>query len=524
MQITHAQQADIWSRRHEYHVLTYAETGFAPLTIHGRSMGASDDQLAEFAEQVNSRFETGSLYPRAPISVVPRALIRGMLDADSLRDHIIDFLRMNSHEIQARKIICDFRTPRVQRFVVDAIEAAIESVDGHGLEEVVILEADDSNRLPQSTGSRNAAVYVPDPLRKDAAKRLGDKHLDGTGVDTADERLFERLCKLPVHVDSYVSEWKYETDFQLTHISGLKISFEDRSSELLALTDPSEQRLFRSSMVGDTIADSGKKSRAYLMVLGLSELYTTLSTSRLFNQATSLFRNRPAGTPGAPERMSKAERLFELARKRQETWAGYRGIGEFHGGAYECDHVSPVTKTAGNLNSDILVLLQDWSSERSLEGKLDEDARDFGYTRTEPTFSNLSTLLRRHFKRELNEVYATNLFPFIKPGKMTQSIPRRDLVRAAWEFAIPEIEIVKPHLVICLGLGTFNALRRASGLRLISNLTDAGKDPMRMSGATVWSQAHTGYYGQITRNRGDAERVKRDWARMANWFFAAGPD
>ena len=38
---------------------------------------------------------------------------------------------------------------------------------------------------------------------------------------------------------------------------------------------------------------------------------------------------------------------------------------------------------------------------------------------------------------------------------------KRDFVRAANEFALPQIQIVEPKIVICLGLATFNALRRA---------------------------------------------------------------
>ena len=140
MQVTHARQEDIWPRRHEFHVLTYAEEGFAPLNIHAEPAGVTKEQLVAFAVQVNRRFETGSLHPPAPISAVPRALIRDMKDSDALRDHIADFLRANIRTMRATKLICDFRTPRVQTFVVAAINAAIGGFGGYGLDEVLILE------------------------------------------------------------------------------------------------------------------------------------------------------------------------------------------------------------------------------------------------------------------------------------------------------------------------------------------------------------------------------------------------
>jgi len=140
MRIIKKSEADIWPSRGEYHVLTYAEEGFAPLNIHAEPLGIAKRQLVAFADSVNQRFETGSLHPRAPISAVPRALVRDGQDAHALSDHIGQFLRANIQTIHASKIICDFRTPSVPAFVVAAIEAAMENADASVIQEVVIIE------------------------------------------------------------------------------------------------------------------------------------------------------------------------------------------------------------------------------------------------------------------------------------------------------------------------------------------------------------------------------------------------
>jgi len=140
MRIIKKSQTDIWPSRGDYHVLTYAEEGFAPLNIHAASLGIEKRQLVAFADSVNQRFETGSLHPRAPISAVPRALVRDGQDAHALRNHIAEFLRANIETIKASRIICDFRTPSVPAFVVAAIEAAMESDDASVIQEVVIIE------------------------------------------------------------------------------------------------------------------------------------------------------------------------------------------------------------------------------------------------------------------------------------------------------------------------------------------------------------------------------------------------
>ena len=217
--------------------------------------------------------------------------------------------------------------------------------------------------------------------------------------------------------------------------------------------------------------------------------------------------------------MSKRTELLTLSRIRKTSrWLGYSCIGDYHNGAYECDHVSPYTKAASNVDSKIFVLLQDWSSDLGLSGPLDECAKSLGYTPSEPTNQNLSRLLEKHFQVSTSQVFATNLFPFVKPGAMSERIPRADLVRAATEFAIPQVKIVNPSLVICLGLATFNAMLKACGRRSVSNITQARAAVFRLADTMVWCQAHTGALGQINRNRGGVDRVHSDWSTMSKSF------
>jgi restriction system protein len=212
--------------------------------------------------------------------------------------------------------------------------------------------------------------------------------------------------------------------------------------------------------------------------------------------------------------MNKRQRLQTLATKRQRArWPGYKGIGDYHHGAYECPYVSPYTKTAGNIDAEIMVILQDWSSDKSLRGPLDSDSITYGYTRSLPTNQNLVSLLETHFGVSLKDVYGTNLFPFIKMGHMGTNIPRHDLVRAAHEFALPQITIVRPKLVICLGHVTFNALREASGFEPVYPIAKAIQNPFNLAQTRIWCQAHTGVRGQNNRNSG-RKRVPNDWKQM----------
>ena len=99
--------------------------------------------------------------------------------------------------------------------------------------------------------------------------------------------------------------------------------------------------------------------------------------------------------------LSKAERtarLKALARTRRETdLAGlfgknaplYSHIGDFHGGVYECDDVSPWTKSGGDVDADFMIVGQDWSSYTQLEKPVNRHIVDYGFDPDFPTNRNL---------------------------------------------------------------------------------------------------------------------------------------
>lgn len=208
----------------------------------------------------------------------------------------------------------------------------------------------------------------------------------------------------------------------------------------------------------------------------------------------------------------KASRLRELAAKRKGArWEGYANIGDYHQGVYDCDFVSPYTIGACNLNAQVFVLLQDWVSDSTLTQPPNERLRTWGRIENLPTNRNLAKLLRETFGIDLIDTYATNLFPFIKPGGMSARIRQADLDRAAKEFGVPQIVTIAPSVVVCLGLQTCNAIRAAFGCRPFETIAEAIQAPFRVGRTRIWCQAHTGAFGQLNRGK---EQVLKDWARM----------
>jgi uracil-DNA glycosylase len=209
---------------------------------------------------------------------------------------------------------------------------------------------------------------------------------------------------------------------------------------------------------------------------------------------------------------------MELAQKRKRSrWNGYKCIGDYHGGDFECDYVSPYTKSAHNVDSNIMIILQDWSSDEEMSDPRDQEAmKKYGYTPSLGTNKNLIRLLNAHFGVGLNDIYATNLFPFIKPGALNAPIHRKDLVRAAQEFALPQVKIVCPKLVVCIGQNTFNAIRRSCDYEGWPKRDLAIESPFKVDRSRIWCQAHTAQLAQNTRG---VNRVSSDWKRMKDAVY-----
>jgi len=163
----------------------------------------------------------------------------------------------------------------------------------------------------------------------------------------------------------------------------------------------------------------------------------------------------------------------------------------------------------------VLIVLQDWCSSDSFNEEVCQETLGLGHTPSVRTNINLKALLAEHLGLKLQDTYATNLFPFVKPGAMNAKIPARDLLKSAHDFTLPMIEIIQPRIVICLGLDTFNSLRKASGFKKADNIAQAIESSYDYLDSQVVCQAHTGQLGRNNRNRGGVDRVTGDWARLA---------
>lgn len=193
---------------------------------------------------------------------------------------------------------------------------------------------------------------------------------------------------------------------------------------------------------------------------------------------------------------------------------GYKQVGDFHGGIFDRKrHISPWSMSSNNTETSVMLLGQDWSSERHLSQPIEKHTftKDLGYDPRLQTNKNLHRNLKTSLNLNFNDVYASNVFVFIKPGGMSSRIPNRLMDYSAKTYAIPEIEIIKPRMVICLGASAFRSLKR--NCRTMKKFTDS---PMAIENLHFTLQdimfvhaPHPGSWG--TKNAGGPLEVSKTW-------------
>ena len=218
-------------------------------------------------------------------------------------------------------------------------------------------------------------------------------------------------------------------------------------------------------------------------------------------------------------------RLRALAEARQtHELPGYTNLRDYHDGYYECKHVSPYTKSANDVDSKVLLLLQDWRSREWLLRHRSAVIQEKGHDPALATNRKLKALLFHHLDLQLSSTYGTNLFPHIKPGSLSATIPEVALTRAALQYALPQIACVRPKIVICFGLQTYNAIRRALGRPAYRLLRNAVQSSARWGSTVVACQPHPGVYGELGLRRHTGYGAEHYWRRMVRrWGLTANP-
>jgi restriction system protein len=214
--------------------------------------------------------------------------------------------------------------------------------------------------------------------------------------------------------------------------------------------------------------------------------------------------------------MTKQEKLKKLALERKTfCFDGFKKISEFQNGAFDVeDYVSPWSIGAHNFNADLMLIGQDWASSKWLSNPKNLNFSRLGQNPNLMTNKNLNEYLK-YFGLNFSDTYATNAFVLVKEGNMSAKITPKFLYESIKKFLVPQIEIVKPKMIICLGAETYNALRKENGYPELK--VGSGQEiAMPFMGADVYGVNHTGGHG--TKNAGGKESARKQWQILAGHY------
>lgn len=156
----------------DYHVLTYADSGFGPLP-HYTKRRVPRDQVEELVDRINERDEAATFFP-LPLSAVPRKVIWDKLHWAELRAHLADFLQVNARAFGARRILIDFQSPHGTAHVMEALRGAVEDVPPVCVDEIVVVtDAEGADDQPQMS-RRQRDTNVIAAIAKDHEARAAE--------------------------------------------------------------------------------------------------------------------------------------------------------------------------------------------------------------------------------------------------------------------------------------------------------------------------------------------------------------
>ena len=147
-----------------------------------------------------------------------------------------------------------------------------------------------------------------------------------------------------------------------------------------------------------------------------------------------------------------------LAAERGSVRSELYGQPEDHGYDFT-SWVSPYTKGA-NTCGGVALVLQDWASAEGLGATPHPEIQLHGRAPWLLTNKRLQELLGRVLGTDLSGIYVTNVFPFVKRGRMSAPLPYSEVLSAARRFAVRELELARPTTVLALGTVASQALRK----------------------------------------------------------------
>jgi len=220
--------------------------------------------------------------------------------------------------------------------------------------------------------------------------------------------------------------------------------------------------------------------------------------------------------------MTQAYNNLVRERKACRACQGLVNPADYPHNVYDSDQIGPWSLWQGNLDSDLLIVGQDWGDTRYFE-KWEGRDQPTG----NPTNENLQLLLEhigiqigKPREHQESELFFTNLILCLKQGGLQAAVEDQWFANCGVRFFKPLVDIVKPKAILALGKDVATTIFKLYDVDFKKNQTLRAmmkKSPYGLTPSTVLFPLYHCGAGSINRNRSMGEQ-KDDWERVADWL------
>jgi len=222
--------------------------------------------------------------------------------------------------------------------------------------------------------------------------------------------------------------------------------------------------------------------------------------------------------------MQKSEKYKNLVLKRKNCslCQNLSNPSFIKNGQWDSDHIGPWSLWQGNLDTEIIVVGQDWGDIRYFEKWQGRDQ-----VSGNPTNTNLQQLLetigisiKKPQDKQREIIFLSNVILCLKTGGLQAKVEKEWFENCSKNFLSPLIDIIKPKIVISLGKSvseTILNLYKVPYLKSAKFSKIVESSPFLLTQETyLFPMYHCGA-GSINRNR-SFNLQKQDWKKLKLWL------
>jgi len=212
----------------------------------------------------------------------------------------------------------------------------------------------------------------------------------------------------------------------------------------------------------------------------------------------------------------KGIELKKIAERcKKNVPKNYKNVADFQGGIFDNkNYVSPWSIGAHNSDANLMLVGQDWVSSEWLTNTNNAQYAKLGRDPNFATNRNLEAYLKL-FGLNFSDTYATNAFAYIKDGLANARIKQKDFRDSVVNNLLPQIEVIKPKMIICIGRMPFNEMRAQAGLSKVP-IKNGHLESFHYMGAKIYGSYHTGGLG--TAGAGGKNNSLLQWKALAREY------